>query len=36
MSQPAIFLDRDGTITEMVYYPEHAWVIAPALPLSLF
>jgi D-glycero-D-manno-heptose 1,7-bisphosphate phosphatase len=35
MSQPAIFLDRDGTITEMVYYPEHAWVDSPCSPSQL-
>ncbi len=29
MNRPAIFLDRDGTITEMVYYPEDALVDSP-------
>jgi D-glycero-D-manno-heptose 1,7-bisphosphate phosphatase len=35
MNQPAIFLDRDGTITDMVYYPEHAWVDSPCSPSQL-
>ena len=35
MRQPAIFLDRDGTITDMVYYPEHAWVDSPCSPAQL-
>jgi D-glycero-D-manno-heptose 1,7-bisphosphate phosphatase len=35
MSQPAIFLDRDGTITDMVYYPERAWVDSPCSPAQL-
>ncbi|HEX2923403.1 MAG TPA: HAD-IIIA family hydrolase [Chloroflexota bacterium] len=32
MKEPAIFLDRDGTITEMVYYPQHAFVDSPCAP----
>jgi D-glycero-D-manno-heptose 1,7-bisphosphate phosphatase len=35
MKQPAIFLDRDGTITDMVYYPEHALVDSPCSPSHL-
>jgi len=35
MKQPAIFLDRDGTITDMVYYPEHALVDSPCSPSQL-
>jgi D-glycero-D-manno-heptose 1,7-bisphosphate phosphatase len=35
MKQPAIFLDRDGTITDMVYYPEHGLVDSPCSPLQL-
>jgi D-glycero-D-manno-heptose 1,7-bisphosphate phosphatase len=35
MKQPAIFLDRDGTITDMVYYPEHASVDSPCSPSQL-
>jgi D-glycero-D-manno-heptose 1,7-bisphosphate phosphatase len=32
MSKSAIFLDRDGTINDMVYYPEHAMVDSPCSP----
>jgi len=35
MKKPAIFLDRDGTITDMVYYPEHALVDSPCSPRQL-
>jgi D-glycero-D-manno-heptose 1,7-bisphosphate phosphatase len=35
MNQPAIFLDRDGTISDMVYYPEHALVDSPCSPSQL-
>jgi D-glycero-D-manno-heptose 1,7-bisphosphate phosphatase len=35
MKEPAIFLDRDGTITDMVYYPEHALVDSPCSPPQL-
>jgi D-glycero-D-manno-heptose 1,7-bisphosphate phosphatase len=35
MKQSAIFLDRDGTITDMVYYPEHALVDSPCSPSQL-
>ena len=35
MTAPAIFLDRDGTISEMVYYPEHALVDSPCSPSQL-
>ena len=35
MKQPAIFLDRDGTINDMVYYPEHALVDSPCSPSQL-
>lgn len=35
MKQPAIFLDRDGTITDMVYHPEHGLVDSPCSPSHL-
>lgn len=35
MKEPAIFVDRDGTITDMVYYPEHALVDSPCSPSQL-
>jgi D-glycero-D-manno-heptose 1,7-bisphosphate phosphatase len=35
MKQPAVFLDRDGTITDMVYYPGHALVDSPCSPSQL-
>ena len=35
MKEPAIFLDRDGTITDMVYYPEHALVDSPCSAAQL-
>jgi D-glycero-D-manno-heptose 1,7-bisphosphate phosphatase len=28
----AVFLDRDGTLTEMVYYPDHGLVDSPFVP----
>jgi D-glycero-D-manno-heptose 1,7-bisphosphate phosphatase len=30
--EKAVFLDRDGTLTEMVYYPEHGLVDSPFVP----
>lgn len=35
MTQRAAFLDRDGTITDMVYYPEHGMVDSPCSPSQL-
>lgn len=35
MSTRAAFLDRDGTITDMVYYPEHGMVDSPCSPSQL-
>lgn len=35
MTKRAAFLDRDGTITDMVYYPEHGMVDSPCSPSQL-